>query len=183
MVPRECRVQFPKPCFKGLKSLRWGCDVRGGAAQSSVTRIACDLWVVRRVDRTPVFGRRPKDAAYHTWGASGLCSQGLLRCCVLCCCLLRAALLRAALLLAACCVAACCVAGRGRGGARGLVWFCGPGVLRVVGWWCGSGREPCVGSRPGLLSGKSAVESDISKDSIRQAEIAFGRAEKRPETV
>ena len=29
----------------------------------------------------------------------------------------------------------------------------------------------------------SAVESDISKDSIRQAEIAFGRAEKRPETV
>lgn len=47
VVPRECRVQFPKPCFKGLKSLRWGCDVRGGAAQSSVTRIACDLWVVR----------------------------------------------------------------------------------------------------------------------------------------
>ena len=98
VVPRECRVQFPKPCFKGLKSLRWGCDVRGGAAQSSVTRIACDLWVVRRVDRTPVFGRRPKDAAYHTWGASGLCSQGLLRCYVLCCCLLRAALLLAALL-------------------------------------------------------------------------------------
>ena len=44
-----------------------------------------------------------------------------------------------------------------------------------VGWWCGSGREPCVGSRPGLLSGKSAVEGDISRDSIRQAG-------KRPET-
>ena len=101
-----------------------------------------------------------------------MCSQGLLRCCVLCCCLLRAALL-----LAACCVAACCVAGRGRGGARGLVWFCGPGVLRVVGWWCGSGREPCVGSRPGLLSGKSAVERDISTASIRQAKKAFGKAE------
>ena len=80
VVPRECRVQFPKPCFKGLKWGRWDCNVRGGAAESSVIRIACDLWVVRRVDRTPVFGRRPKDAAYHTWGASGLCSQGLLRC-------------------------------------------------------------------------------------------------------
>lgn len=42
-----------------------------------------------------------------------------------------------------------------------------------VGWWCGSGREPCVGSRPGRLSGKSAVERDISTDSIQQAEIAF----------
>ena len=42
-----------------------------------------------------------------------------------------------------------------------------------VGWWCGSGREPCVGFRPGLLSGKSAVERDISKDSIQQAKIAF----------
>lgn len=89
VVPRECRVQFPKPCFKGLKSLRWGCDVRGGAAQSSVTRIACDLWVVRRVDRTPVFGRRPKDAAYHTWGCVRLVLARL------------AALLRAVLLLAA----------------------------------------------------------------------------------
>lgn len=68
VVPRECRVQFPKPCFKGLKWGRWDCNVRGGAAESSVIRIACDLWVVRRVDRTPVFGRRPKDAAYHTWG-------------------------------------------------------------------------------------------------------------------
>lgn len=29
----------------------------------------------------------------------------------------------------------------------------------------------------------SAVESDISKESIQQAEIAFGRAEKRPETI
>ena len=148
VVPRECRVQFPKPCFKGLKWGRWDRNVRGGAAESSAIRIACDLWVVRRVDRTPVFGRRPKDAAYHTWGASGLCSQGLLR---------------------------CCVAGRGCGGARGLVWFCGPGVLRVVGWWCGSGREPCVGSRPGRLSGKSAVESDISTASIRQAKKAFGK--------
>lgn len=68
VVPRECRVQFPKPCFKGLKWGRWDCNVRGGATESSVIRIACDLWVVRRVDRTPVFGRRPKDAAYHTWG-------------------------------------------------------------------------------------------------------------------
>ena len=68
VVPRECRVQFPKPCFKGLKWGRWDCNVRGGAAESSVIRIACDLWVVRRVDRTPVFGRRPKGAAYHTWG-------------------------------------------------------------------------------------------------------------------
>ena len=40
-----------------------------------------------------------------------------------------------------------------------------------------------MGSRPGRLSGKSAVESDISKDSIQQAEIAFSKAEKRPETV
>ena len=131
---------IPSHVCRGLKWGRWDCNVRGGAAESSVIRIACDLWGVRRVDRTPVFGRRPKDAAYHTWGASGLCSQGLLR---------------------------CCVAGRGCGGARGLVWFCGPGVLRVVGWWCGSGREPCVGSRPGLLSGKRTAESDISKDSIQ----------------
>ena len=29
----------------------------------------------------------------------------------------------------------------------------------------------------------SAVESDISKDSIQRAEIAFGKAEKRPETI
>ena len=68
VVPRECRVQFPKPCSKGLKWGRWDCNVRGGAAESSVIRIACDLWVVRRVDRTPVFAPRPKDAAYHTWG-------------------------------------------------------------------------------------------------------------------
>ena len=47
VVPRECRVQFPKPCFKGLKWGRWDCNVRGGAAESSVIRIACDLWVVR----------------------------------------------------------------------------------------------------------------------------------------
>ena len=47
VVPRECRVQFPKPCFKGLKWGRWDCNVRGGATESSVARIACDLWVVR----------------------------------------------------------------------------------------------------------------------------------------
>ena len=80
VVSRECRVQFPKPCFKGLKSGRWDCNVRGGVVESSVARIACDCWVVRRVDRTPVFVFRPKGAAYHAWGASGLCSQGLLRC-------------------------------------------------------------------------------------------------------
>ena len=148
VVPRGCRVQFPKPCFKGLKSLRWGCDVRGGAAESSVIRIACNLWVVRRVDRTPVFGRRPKDAAYHTWGHR------------------------------ACARKACCVAGRGCGGARvGNQRGCRLGLKggASVGWWCGSGREPCVGSRPGLLSGISAVERDISTDSIRQAKIAFGK--------
>lgn len=80
VVPRECRVQFPKPCFKGLKWGRWDCNVRGGATESSVARIACDLWVVRRVDRTAVFVCRPKDAANHTWGASGLCASGLLYC-------------------------------------------------------------------------------------------------------
>ena len=88
VVPRECRVQFPKPCFKSLKWGRWDRNVRGGAAESSVIRIACDLWVVRRVDRTPVFGRRPKDAAYHTWGHRACARKA---CCV-------AALLRAALL-------------------------------------------------------------------------------------
>lgn len=31
-------------------------------------------WVVRRVDRTAVFVCRPKDAARHAWGASGLCA-------------------------------------------------------------------------------------------------------------
>ena len=174
---------IPSHVCRGLKWGRWDCNVRGGAAESSVIRIACDLWVVRPWIELLCSFVGPRMLPTIPGGASGLCSQGLLRCCVLCCCLLRAALLRAALLLAACCVAACCVAGRGRGGARGLVWFCGPGVLRVVGWWCGSGREPCVGSRPGLLSGKSAVGSDIRKASIRQAEIAFGRAEKRPETV
>ena len=45
-----------------------------------------------------------------------------------------------------------------------------------VGWWCGSGREPCVGSRPGLLSGKIAVGRDISTASIRQAKTAFSKA-------
>ena len=39
-----------------------------GVAESSVARIACDCWVVRRVDRTAVFAPRPEDAAYHTWG-------------------------------------------------------------------------------------------------------------------
>lgn len=52
-----------------------------------------------------------------------------------------------------------------------------------VGWWCGSGREPCVGSRPGLLSGKSAVERDISTASIRQGRDSIQRAVKRPETI
>ena len=47
VAPRECRVQFPKPCFKSLKWGRWDRNVRGGAAESSVIRIACDLWVVR----------------------------------------------------------------------------------------------------------------------------------------
>lgn len=59
---------IPSHVCRGLKWGRWDCNVRGGATESSVIRIACDLWVVRRVDRTPVFGRRPKDAAYHTWG-------------------------------------------------------------------------------------------------------------------
>ena len=93
VVRRECRVQFPKPCFKGLKWGRWDCNARGGATESSVIRIACDLWVVRRVDRTPVFGGRPKDAAYHTWGHRACARKA---CCVGA--LLRAVLLRAALL-------------------------------------------------------------------------------------
>lgn len=110
VAPRECRVQFPKPCFKGLKCGRWDCNVRGGAAESSVIRIACDLWVVRRVDRTAVFVCRPKGAAYHTWGCVRLVRVRF------------AALLDEAVV---------------------FVWVA------------------------------SAVESDISKDSIRQAEIAF----------
>ena len=47
------------------------------------------------------------------------------------------------------------------------------GALRLVG---GVGQAgTCVGSRPGLLSGKRTVERDISKDSIRQAKKAFGK--------
>ena len=80
---------IPSHVCRGLKWGRWDCNVRGGATESSVIRIACDLWVVRRVDRTPVFGRRPKDAAYHTWGCVRLVLARL------------AALLRAVLLLAA----------------------------------------------------------------------------------
>ena len=51
-----------------------------GAAQSSVARIACDCWGMWRAGRTAVFARRPEDGAYHTWGASGLCASGVLRC-------------------------------------------------------------------------------------------------------
>lgn len=68
VVPQGCRMQLPRKYVKGLKWGRWDCNVRGGAAESSVIRIACDLWGVRRVDRTPVFVCRPKGAAYHTWG-------------------------------------------------------------------------------------------------------------------
>jgi len=58
--------------------------------------------------------------------------------------------------------------GRQRGCRLGL-----RGALRLVG---GVGQAgTCVGSRPGRLSGISAVESDISKDSIRQAKKAFGK--------
>ena len=59
---------IPSHVCRGLKWGRWDCNVRGGAAQSSVTRIACDLWVVRRVDRTAVFVCRPKGVARHAWG-------------------------------------------------------------------------------------------------------------------
>ena len=36
------------------------------------------------------------------------------------------------------CMRNCCASGRVERSADGLVWFCGPGVLRVVGcyWWC-----------------------------------------------
>ena len=44
----------------------------------------------------------------------------------------------------------------------------------LVGWWCGSGREPCVGSRPGLLSGERTAERDISTDRIQQCKEAAG---------
>ena len=171
---------IPSHVCRGLKWGRWDCNVRGGATESSVARIACDLWVVRPwIELLCSFvGPRmlPTIPGVRQACARQVCCVAA--CCVAACCVLRCCLLRAALLLAA-----CCVAGRGCGGARGLVWFCGPGVLRVVGWWCGSGREPCVGSRPGRLSGKSAVERDISNESIRQAEIALSKAEKRPETI
>ena len=38
---------IPSHVCRGLKWGRWDCNVRGGAAESSVARIACDLWVVR----------------------------------------------------------------------------------------------------------------------------------------
>ena len=38
---------IPSHVCRGLKWGRWDCNVRGGATESSVIRIACDLWVVR----------------------------------------------------------------------------------------------------------------------------------------
>ena len=149
---------IPQAVFQGFEMRSLGLQ-RSWGCRGKFGHPNCMRLVGREaVDRTAVFVCRPKDAAYHTWGHRACARK-------------------------ACCVAACCVAGRGRGGARGLVWFCGPGVLRVVGWWCGSGREPCVGSRPGLLSGKSAVGRDISTDSIQQGKDSIQRAEKRPETI
>ena len=52
----------------------WGCHGKFG-------RPNCMRLVGREaVDRTAVFVCRPKDAANHTWGASGLCASGLLYC-------------------------------------------------------------------------------------------------------
>ena len=51
--------------------------------------------------------------------------------------------------------------GRGAGGPCGLVWFCGPGVLRVVGcyWWCcAHWRAYWLGeSQPSALWGCSSL--------------------------
>ena len=49
VVPRECRVQFPKPCFKGLKWGRWDCNVRGalrkvGSPGLHATVGVCGAW-------------------------------------------------------------------------------------------------------------------------------------------
>ena len=52
-------------------------------------------------------------------------------------------------------------AGNGLWGATGLVWFCGPGVLRVVGcyWWCcAHWRAYWLGeSQPSALWGCSSL--------------------------
>lgn len=55
-------------CMSRFEIGSLGLQRSWGVAERSVARIACDLWVVRRVDRTPVFVCRPKGAAYHTWG-------------------------------------------------------------------------------------------------------------------
>lgn len=62
---------IPQAVFQGFEmgslglQRSWGC--RGKFGHPNCMRLV-GLWVVRRVDRTPVFVCRPKDAAYHTWG-------------------------------------------------------------------------------------------------------------------
>ena len=76
MVPQEWGTQFPTRVSRfEIESL--GLQRSWGTAQSWVARIACDCWGMWRVGRTAVFARRPKDGAYHTWGASGLCASGV----------------------------------------------------------------------------------------------------------
>ena len=151
---------IPSHVCRGLKSDRWDCNVRGGAAESSVARIACDLWVVRPWIELLCSFVGPRVLPTIP-GVRQACARQ------------------------ACARRVCCVAGRGRGVRVGNQRRCRLGLRggASVGWWCGSGREPCVGSRPGLLSGKSAVGRDISTDSIQQGKDSIQRAEKRPETV
>lgn len=70
------------------RGLFWCALSRGGASEGRIGAVVVFVWVtsagagwvVRRVDRTAVFVCRPKGAARHAWGASGLCASGLLRC-------------------------------------------------------------------------------------------------------
>ena len=64
------------------RGLFWCALSRGGASEGRIGAVVVFVWVtsagagwvVRRVDRTAVFVCRPKDAARHAWGASGLCA-------------------------------------------------------------------------------------------------------------
>ena len=77
----------PNTAQSGPRTI-WCALSRRGASEGRIGAVVVLVWVasagagwvVRRVDRTAVFVCRPKGAAYHTWGASGLCASGLLRC-------------------------------------------------------------------------------------------------------
>lgn len=115
VVSRECRVQFPKPCFKGLKSLRWGCDVLGGC-RGKFGHPNCMRLV----------GREARGSNSCVRSSAQGCCQPYLGCVRL----VRVRLVRV-----------------------GFAVLLDEAVVFV---WVAS-----------------AVERDISKDSIRQAEIAF----------